>query len=325
MRHVVLLLAATHTASALNQITICAGKVQVQQDPRFATLLPFQRQQLPLDYCAAWPIWVTKQGGKVPVTRVAGPAEGADMLETWAPPAAFQQLWLPQDLPLPTARAAVGLVLRNGEPRYVFPTVDAFVESEGAQWRNRGLNSVPLATTWLHFGEATPETLRLTAFTLPPPPGFVDEFVEDLGAASGGSGGDDDAEQPADASARQYELCLPGRPVAAAIDAALEALDELPPVLRRTSLGDGYCYLVAPLTPDGGDESSLLPASALTPGSRLRVFLAEEGAEQSTGPSDIPTWQVGELDLTMRRLPPGRDSPYMQGVYKPLFEATHTG
>ena len=157
-----LLLSTISTAAALlnpveystrDSISICAGNVAVTQDPRFMTLLPAQADTLPLDYCSSWPAWVTRPKGKLPVERVPGPAKGADILDTWAPAGAFEQLWLPEDLPPPRARAALGLVLRNGEPRYIFPTIDASLTTpDGTQWRNRGLNSLPLASTWLHFG-----------------------------------------------------------------------------------------------------------------------------------------------------------------------------
>ena len=104
--------------ATLNTVRICAGNVNVQQDPRFSTLLPAQAQTLPLDYCTTWPAWVTKEGGKVPVSRIRSPDPADDLLKGWVPPLAFEQLWLPEDLPTPKCRAAIGLVLRNGAPRY---------------------------------------------------------------------------------------------------------------------------------------------------------------------------------------------------------------
>ena len=104
--------------AVLSSISICAGNVAVQQDPRFATLLPAQSQTLPVDYVSDWPVWVCKpptsseQQQKVPVVRIPVPEPGEDPLSSWANPCAFEQLWLPDDLPTPKARAAIGLVLR---------------------------------------------------------------------------------------------------------------------------------------------------------------------------------------------------------------------
>ena len=95
----------------VNQISICAGNIRVKQDPRYLTMLPYQAQKLPLEYCSSWPIWVTNPGGKVPLSRVPVPEAALDeWWTTWVPPAAFEQLWLPEDLPQPTARPAIGLV-----------------------------------------------------------------------------------------------------------------------------------------------------------------------------------------------------------------------
>ena len=281
--------------ATLQCISIAAGRVAVnQQDPRFAMVLPAQEQKLPLSYVAEWPIWIAqaKAGSKLPVTKIPTSAAIDGVCDSWVPPAAFEQHWMPDDLPVPSAAAAVGLVLRNGEPRYVFPTVDAYVELDGELWRNRGLNSVPVAKTWLHYGELPVDELRLSGSMLPYAPPHEGE------------------EQP-QAAKRSWEECLPSRPVAAAIDAAFDALDALPQALRKTSLGDGYCYLISPLeTEDGGRV--LLPDAALAPGGRLRLFL-------SAADDDSADWQRGELDLTSFRLPPGKDSPYMQEVYAPLF------
>ena len=80
----------------VNQISICAGNIRVKQDPRYLTMLPYQAQKLPLEYCSSWPIWVTNPGGKVPLSRVPVPEAALDeWWTTWVPPAAFEQLWLP--------------------------------------------------------------------------------------------------------------------------------------------------------------------------------------------------------------------------------------
>ena len=299
--------------STLRHISICAGNVQVQQDPRFATLLPAQAQQLPLDYVSQWPIYVTKpksSRGTVPVHRVPMPEQGVDLWSTWCAPAAFEQLWLPEDLPPPKVHAAIALVLRNGEPRYIFPTVDAFIETEdGTVWRNRGLHSVPLAKTWLHLGEVPVDELRLSAWFLPPPVEAVERAQSEqvVQAPSSDDVGDS-------AIIGDYERLLPSTAVAEAVDTAFDALDTLPPLMRKTSLGNGFCYLIAPLS---AEQPLHLPERAIAPGGRLRAFLSPEGSDD-----DDECWQRGELDLTMWRLPPGRDSPYMQDKYRPLYLQT---
>lgn len=291
-----------------DSISICAGNVAVTQDPNFLTMLPAQAQTLPLAYVSKWPAWVTRRkDSKIPVTLVPGPAKGADILDTWAPPAAFEQLWLPEDLPRPRARAALGLVLRNGEPRYIFPTVDALLTlPDGTQWRNRGINSLPLASTWLHFGEIPVDRLQLTAAYLPPPAAEEERSDDSDGAAT----------SPAAAVQRsiaEWRPCFKEVSILSAVEAAFDALDRLPDKLQRSSLGDGFSYLITPLEATDDDSSSLdLPEAAFAEGTRLRIFLSEEG-----GAADA--WQIGEADWSMWRLPPGKESPYMQAAYKPLF------
>ncbi len=302
----------------LRQISICAGNVKVQQDPRYLTMLPFQAQKLPLEYCASWPIWVTNLGGKVPVARVPVPeANIEEWWTTWVPPAAFEQLWLPEDLPQPTARPAIGLVLSNGEPRYVFPTVDTtLVCPDGVVWRNRGLNSVPLGKTWLHYGEAPPENLRISAYVQP---------------AAEAEDAQQDEVAPTEASPPpEWRPCLSHQPVQAALDEALEVLESLPPLLRK-KLGQGFCYLVAPLP-----ESEGLPAEALASGGRLRLFLSDIDDDpknvvrvqdewtaylggQPSG-EDEWAWQRGECDLTVHTVPSGKGSPYLPKPYEALYQ-----
>ena len=179
-------------------IDICAGNVRVLQlqPSELSAPLPAQAQRLPLGYASSWPIWVVRQSGEagtLPVTRVPGPATGADSLDTWVAPSAFEQLWLPADLPTPSARPALVLVLRNGEPRYLAPTIDTYVAVGDVLWRNRGLHSVPLPSTWLHFGEIPADDLRLSAYLLP---------AEDTGGSVGAEAGGSAATVP------RYERCL---------------------------------------------------------------------------------------------------------------------
>ena len=280
----------------LQHVSICAGRVTVQQDARFATVLPFQAQTLPLEYCSSWPIWVTKPQGAVPVSRVPTPALGDELGTTWAPPAAFEQLWLPEDLPLPTARLAIGMVLRNGEPRYIFPTLDTYVDTGTALWRNRGMNSVPIAKSWLHFGESPADNLRLSAYLLPAPTAEADAATaEPAGTING------------------WQPCFADQqPVQAALDTAFDALDALPAALRKTSLLDGFCFLVVPLP-----SLAPLPESALTPGGRLRLFLADVDDLEGT---TLEGGRVGEMDLTMWQVPAGKDSPYLPPPYEALYK-----
>lgn len=217
------------------------------------------------------------------------------------------QSLVPDDLPAPKARLALGLVLLNGEPRYIFPAIDTYIETDdGIAWRNRGLNSIPLGKTWLNHGESPADALRLSAYLTP---------ALEEGVAS------------SDTPAEQIYSHLP---VAAALDTAFENLDTLPPLLKRSSLYDGFCFLICPL-PDLPESEKFIPARALAPGNRLRVFLSdiekwptniawEQHAEPTRAQEDTWMWRRGELDLMMWHIPPGRESPCLPGPYAPLYE-----
>ena len=206
-------------------------------------------------------------------------------------------------MPAPKARLALGLVLHNGEPRYIFPAIDTYIETDdGKTWRNRGLNTVPLGKTWLNHGESPADALRLSTYL------YHRKSLKE-GAASS---------DPPD------EQIFSHLPVAAALEAALESLDTLPSLLKRSSLHDGFCFLICPL-PGLAESEKFLPAEALAPGNRLRVFLTDIEKwstniawEQHAEPTVVVS-QRAELDLMMWQIPPGRESPCLPEPYAPLY------
>lgn len=101
-----------------NTVAVAAGGMSVQQ--------------LPISMASAWPVWVALPDSK---TLLRVPAAG-DEAEGWVAPLTFEQLWLPEDLPSVTATAAVGLVLKDGMPRYVFPCLEATVVSSETLWHS---------------------------------------------------------------------------------------------------------------------------------------------------------------------------------------------
>ena len=68
----------------------------------------FTQQSLPLSYISEWPVWMASESGDA-VSLL--PTAGEEAEEAgWVNPATFEQLWQPQDLPRPAARAAIGAV-----------------------------------------------------------------------------------------------------------------------------------------------------------------------------------------------------------------------
>ena len=110
---------------------------------------------------------------------------------------------------------------------------------------------------------------------------------------------------------------MPSPQVLGALDEAFAALDNLPDALRRTSLGQGFCFLIAPLP----DKGAMLPETALQPGGRLRLLLSDLedwGTDGNDGRE--PAWQYGDCELSMFTVPPGRDSLYLPTPYRELYE-----
>ena len=107
-------------------------------------------QSLPISSVHGWPIWMAAADGSE-VTCVAG-TMAEDEVSGWVNPVTFEQLWLPQDLPLPSCRAAVGAVMKNGMPRYLFPCLETTVSSGACH----GANPQPFSVcTHKSFGHVT--------------------------------------------------------------------------------------------------------------------------------------------------------------------------
>ena len=287
----------------------------------------FTQQTLPLAMCKDWPLWMGAPDGSS-VTRL--PDESDD--EGWVNPAAFEQLWQPLDLPSPDAHAAIGCVLKNGVPRYLFPcletrTITAGGALDGMVWHNRGLNSCPLAKTWLPFGNIPTDQLRLSCYRqpLPPPPppevngeGGDDSLREGASAEGTTTTPEFDAAVEAVAPLADWQPVLPLTEVSSAVATLMEIVSSAP-----DALGEGFVYLIVPLREVATGRPVALPQEAVEPGQRLRLFLSDvDATPTSLDPQDRESWlwYRGEMDLGIYNVAPGRDSEFLPEVYKALYE-----
>ena len=106
-----------------------------------------QVQTLPASYSSRWKTWTCELSANKE-QDVLLPVDNDDA-EGWCNPSSFDTLFLPADLPMPMARMALGIVMANGSPRYLMPSLVLTLETPGKIWRNRGLNSLPRASAWI--------------------------------------------------------------------------------------------------------------------------------------------------------------------------------
>ncbi len=252
----------------------------------------FTQNSLPLSYVSSWPVWMATPSGDAVSLLPSEQDEG------WVNAATVEQLWLPLDLPSPAARAAVGAVLKNGVPRYLFPCVEATVEVAGTVWHNRGLNTIPLAKTWLSFGDVPIGDLRLSAYVQPLPSITEGDVSSNDGPAE-------------ERSVEEWMPVLPLTEVADAVNTILRVIGDAP-----DAMGSGFCFLLAPLS------EATLPAGTISAGQRLRLFLSDvDATPTSLDPEDRSSWlwNRGECDLSMYNVAPGGESDFLPAPYRKLF------
>jgi len=223
----------------------------------------------------------------------------------WVDPVTWDELWMPEDLPVPRFQPALAVVLKDGKPRYLSPTVDTTIHADGREWRNRGMRSVPLAKTWLPWDEVAGARLSLSVYAFPPSEGS--QAARIAGAAGAAAASD------ALPSTTCEPLALNVR-VEDALSVVGELMAESPSVLS-----DAFAHVVIPLP----EES--LPAEHLSAGSRLRVFLSDIQTFPAMLPSETEdedefwAWRRGECDIVLMEVNAGGSSEWLPDVYKALY------
>jgi hypothetical protein len=281
-------------------------------------------QSLPMNYIERWPMWLaTNPGELVLMPEASDSTENIEeQREGWVNPVAFEQIWMPKDLPKPTCCAAIGAVLKDGVPRYIFPCVETTITTVTTMplentvvsrvWHNRGLNSFPLAKTWMSFGDVPVDDLVLSCHTQPLPEVEVadEPSLEDAASLSAeelekiilSKSEEADGEE----SIASWTEVLPRSAVKEAVDTIFDMVGSGP-----DAMGEGFCYLIAPL------RSCPLPVETLVPGKRLQLVLFDRDAGECD-PSDPPS-RSGECDVAVYEVAEGGTSEFLPAAYKPLY------
>ena len=254
-------------------------------------------QSLPCGYVSALPHWVRTDGGAL--DRI--PADGG-----FVNPHNFDELWLPENMsPAPATRLALCALLKDGNLRCLFPGLDSFTvrppdddddnddddaaAARASVWRNWGLASVPMASTFLDYAMVPLDQLKLSAFAAP--------------ATTGGG----DNPPPASAWEPLYE-CLD---LNEALSQILQVISDPPPALIENS---GFQLLTVPLA------ETTIPPSTFADGSTIRCYLNDypeprrllelKGGESTGG---------GFFEARVRHVASGAESEHLPEAYRPLF------
>mmetsp|Transcript_30423 Transcript_30423/g.43585 ORF Transcript_30423/g.43585 Transcript_30423/m.43585 type:complete len:317 (-) Transcript_30423:2928-3878(-) len=258
-------------------------------------------QSLPSSMISNWRTWTFESD-----TKLLIPVESSLDNPGWLNPTTFQELYLPKDLPLPIAKPALGIVLNYGIPRYIMPSVVLSLETPGQIWRNRGINTLPRAASWIDlYAPNTPtlSNLKLSCFGLSAP---NLRFLED----QDGSGS---WECLLEQSSRS--LLSPSSCIELDITAAFESFSNYLKTINANDVFDGYHFVDIPIPKT---EPILLPRI------RFKSFLSDFTEPKQLLEVEDPTVLESEpcavLDLTMTAVAAGRDSQFLPEVYVDLFE-----
>jgi len=269
--------------------------------------------RLPASIVTQWPTWVLSvtdndddeppphEWSKIP-----------DESDGFVNPKSLEELWLPLDLVYPVGRLALGLHVRNGVCRHVFPALDLTLDDgsnkenhspqpqQQERHRNRGLCSLPVAYQWQEF----------SAFVM----------------AAGAMGLDDNNNNRDEDSCRlvlQTRPPDPGKPwetllqmdrVEDLVARAMEALAQEPP----SALGEGS-HLVHVVSAGGAGTTVQCPK----PGQELRVRLLthqQEIDDDDDDDDDESSTATTELRVQIESTAAGSASDYLLDCYRPLFE-----
>lgn len=265
-----------------------------------------QQQQLPISMASKFKIWTFIKE----MNDIEKVEDGSDELG-FVDSTSFEELYLPADLPIPNGKAALGIVVANGIPRYIAPSVILTLNTPDKEWRNRGLCSIVRADGWLDvFSPFIPslDKLEYSCFAQYAPDV---RFLEDQdGTASWINAIDSESsiikDSPSSSSSSSY------------IKDAYESVDDW---LKTCCDADhpvmtGYHYIDIPLTNDYEHNIRIPPL-------KLKAFISDVDAPErliEAEPSDLDVLPAGSLEIQMREVSAGGESEYLPECYRNLYE-----
>lgn len=262
------------------------GKI-LPDPPQFIHILGEDgvEQKLPMASASRFPLWVIEHDAAGGKRAVEVPGESGD--EGWVNPRSYGKMWIPADCPAPSMKLCLGMLTKDGQPRYVMPTVDAVVDKGGKKWRNRGLKTVPSANCWEPVARAASGSLLLSA--------YVEEKVE-------GSNTD--------------SIWGPLAENVAVTDAFSDLVAVISDPPEGLDLGEGFHFLVTEVI---GGGPFPMPAC----GGRVRAFLTD--LPNPARILEVPDLRdVAEISFDVVAVASGGDSEFLPDVYRGLFAPEST-
>lgn len=117
-------------------------------------------ESVPYQLTQNWQHWVLENEGLEAVPVVPGSSD-------WLNPRSLDVLWIPLGQSPLSCRVALQVLLQDGRPRYLMPSIDLNLALRSGNWRNRGLKTLPLARTWQKLVGLELHRLRLSVFRKP--------------------------------------------------------------------------------------------------------------------------------------------------------------
>ncbi|CAM9895828.1 unnamed protein product [Discosporangium mesarthrocarpum] len=259
-----------------------AASLGAQPEPNFITIKGDAGQEkLPVSFASRFPVWVVEKTEEGQSVLTAVPHSSSEQTG-WVDPLSFSDVWVSADSPPPRMTLSLGMLVKDGTPRYLLPALDVFVSKRGKLWRNRGIHSIPVAHCWLQVGASQLDRLALSA--------YAGERVEGSERAS------------------MWYTLEEKIGISEALTAIVGALADPP---EGSALEEGFHFVVAQVP---GTMNGPLPSD----GGRVRVFLTDY--EEPAKLLEVQETDMAELSAAITQVASASESEYLPEVYKELYQ-----
>jgi hypothetical protein len=252
-------------------------------------------------------------------------------------PTSTEELWWPDDLATVEVRPTLDVLIKNGNPSYLFGGVSVRVPgkatADGREWTNYGVNSQPLAKQWANFGIALDPSFRVECFVEKKDATTSYDDVDTTTITSEEEDEDEiEWEKLGDDDDDNNTHITRIRMDAKRTQAAVETIVLLLSTLEDSSpLASGFHILSCPIseewhslpTPPGKPidplklpESYKLVCFATAEPDAEELLRLDEGLVSMSGTS--------VLSVNVSSISPGSESDFLPDAYKPMYLSTGT-